>query len=288
MTVTWIVVPPKKRTRNSRFSLVFIEESGDSVPRTPWDFSLWACSGGDRPWAGGLPGGDRTRRLQGCIGAQRASPQSSILRCNIDSLGYVDFTVNYSFKLCFILARRLVSQCAVQTLVTVVNLDVFEDLAPCLGPAAEDLIVRKTLCFQRAEERFHRCIIITISYPAHALLGPDNTQRFAHSLATILAASIGVKVQALIGLAQNQGISERRNNQFCLQALAQFPAYHSAAEQIQDHRQVKPSLQRGDIGDVTGPDLIWSTRLELLDQVGRRSLARQGRPWPKRLLASSS
>jgi hypothetical protein len=27
------------------------------------------------------------------------------------------------------------------------NLDVFEDLAPCLGPAGEDLIVRKTLCF---------------------------------------------------------------------------------------------------------------------------------------------
>jgi len=64
--------------------------------------------------------------------------QSSILRCNIDSLGYVDFTVNYSFKLCFIHARRLVTQRAVQTLVTVVNLDVFEDLAPCLGLAAED------------------------------------------------------------------------------------------------------------------------------------------------------
>src|SRR6266446_6115948 len=40
---------------------VLSEESGDSVPRTPWDFSLWACSGRDRPWAGGLPGGGRTR-----------------------------------------------------------------------------------------------------------------------------------------------------------------------------------------------------------------------------------
>jgi hypothetical protein len=35
--------------------------------------------------------------------------QSSILRCNIDILGDVDFTVNYSFKLCFVLARRLVT-----------------------------------------------------------------------------------------------------------------------------------------------------------------------------------
>ena len=66
---------------------VLSNESGDSVPRTPWDFSLWACSGGDRPWAGGPPVGGRTRRLQGCIGARVASPQSSILRCSIDSLG---------------------------------------------------------------------------------------------------------------------------------------------------------------------------------------------------------
>ena len=44
-----IVVPPKKRTRNSRFLWSVIEGSGDSVPRTPWDFSLWACSGVDRP-----------------------------------------------------------------------------------------------------------------------------------------------------------------------------------------------------------------------------------------------
>src|SRR6516165_4671689 len=270
------------------FFRVLSKESGDSVPRTPWDFSLWTCTGGNRPWAGGLPVGGRTRRLQGCNGARGASPQSSILRCNIDSLGYVDFTVNYSFKLCFIHARRLLTQRAVQTLVTVVNLDVFKDLAPCLGLAAEDLIVRKTLCFQCAEERFHRCIVITISYPAHALSGPDNTQRFAHGLATVLAASIGVKVQALIGLAQNQSVPERRNNQFCFQTLAQFPAHYSAAEQIQNHRQVKPSLQGGDIGDITGPDLIRSTRFKLLDQVGRRSLARQGRAWSKRLLASSS
>src|SRR3982074_2766832 len=53
-------LPPKKWTRNSRFLGVLTEESGDSVPRTPWDFSLWACSGRDRPWAGGLAGGGRT------------------------------------------------------------------------------------------------------------------------------------------------------------------------------------------------------------------------------------
>ena len=56
----------------------------------------------DRPWAGGLPIGGPARRWQGCIGARGTSPQGSILRGNVDSLGSVDFTVNYSPKLCFI------------------------------------------------------------------------------------------------------------------------------------------------------------------------------------------
>ena len=46
----------------------------------------------------------------------------------------------------------MVSQRAVQALVVVIKLDVFEDFTPGLGAAAEDLVVWKTLCFQRAEE----------------------------------------------------------------------------------------------------------------------------------------
>jgi len=145
--------------------------------------------------------------------------QSSILRCNIETLGSVAFTVNYLPKLCFIVTRRLVSQCAVEPLVIVVKLDVFEDLTPGLGPAAEDLLLRKTFCFQRTEECLHHRIIKAICCPTHALSGPNNTQRFAHCLAAVLAASIGVKVQALFRLAQNQGIPQRRNNQFRLQCL---------------------------------------------------------------------
>jgi hypothetical protein len=70
------------------------------------------------------------------------------------------------------------------------------------------------------EEGFGLGIIITVSYPAHAQIGPNHTQWLAYGLAAVLAASIGVKVQALIGLAQDQGVPERCNNQFCLQTLA--------------------------------------------------------------------
>jgi hypothetical protein len=73
-----------------------------------------------------------------------------------------------------------------------------------------------------------------------------------------------------------------------LQSLAQFPADYFSAEQIQDHRQLKPSLQRADIGDITYPDLIRSTWwCELLDQVSHHPFAHNGDTGPKRLLAPS-
>jgi hypothetical protein len=64
-------------------------------------------------------------------------------------LDVVGLNVNYAFKLCFIMTRTVVSQRAVQALVVVIKLDVFEDFTAGLGPAAEELVVWKTLCFQR-------------------------------------------------------------------------------------------------------------------------------------------
>src|SRR5262249_15403179 len=49
-------------------------ESGDSVPQTPWDFSLRLAPAIAGPWAGGPPVGDHACRLQGCIGRSRCVP----------------------------------------------------------------------------------------------------------------------------------------------------------------------------------------------------------------------
>src|SRR5262245_21827175 len=56
-------------------------------PEPPGIFRFGLAPAGIGPWAGGLPGGGHTRRLQGSIGARGASPQSSILRCSIEILG---------------------------------------------------------------------------------------------------------------------------------------------------------------------------------------------------------
>ena len=82
-----------------------------------------------------------------------------------------------------------------------VKLDVFEDLASGLGLPTEELILWKTRCFQRTEECLHRRIFRAVSCRTHALLGTDNIQGFAHRWAAVLAASIGVKVQACLRLA---------------------------------------------------------------------------------------
>src|SRR5271163_5082635 len=108
-----VVLPPKKRTRNTRFYLLCRRNRVTLSPEPPGIFRFRLAPAGAGPWAGGLPVRGHTRRLQGCIGARGASPQSSILRCGVETLGWIAFNVNNPFKLCFIFVRRLVFQRAV-------------------------------------------------------------------------------------------------------------------------------------------------------------------------------
>ena len=87
--------------------------------------------------------------------------------------------VNYAIVFCFIVVRAPVPQRAVQALVVVVSLDIFEDFSTSFDLGGEDLIAGKALTLERTEERFGVGIIITISYPTHAEIGPNNVQRFA-------------------------------------------------------------------------------------------------------------
>ena len=91
---------------------MLLEESGDAFPRTPWDFSLWACTGSTSPGLVGRQQAATSCPLQGRIGARGASPQCSILRCDLETLSWVELNINYLFRLCCILAGRLGRPCA--------------------------------------------------------------------------------------------------------------------------------------------------------------------------------
>jgi hypothetical protein len=96
--------------------------------------------------------------------------QSSIFQCSTFSLQGIDPNVNYLVKLCFKLARRPVTQAAVQTLMIVIDLDLLEDLTPRFSLGGEELTIRKRLRFQRTNKRLGFGIIVTISTDAHAHL----------------------------------------------------------------------------------------------------------------------
>src|SRR5258708_29751542 len=95
-----------------------------------------------------------------------------------------------------------------------------------------------------------------------------------------------MEVQPRIGRAPHERVCQRCLYQFCFQCFTQLPSYHFTAEEVQDDCQVQPSFHRGDVSDVADPDLIDSTRLQVLYQIGCTALSGHCRARSKRFLAS--
>src|SRR5258707_2451566 len=117
-------------------------------------------------------------------------------------------------------------------------------------------------------------------------MSSDHTQGFAYGLTAVLAASIRMEVQPRIGRAQHERVGQRCLYQFCFQCFTQLPSYHFTAEEVQDDCQVQPSFHRGDVSDIADPDLIDSTRLQILYQIGCSALSGHCCARSKRFLAS--
>src|SRR3981081_4645978 len=57
----------------------------------------------------------------------------------------------------------------------------------------------------------------------------------------------------------------------------ELPSYHFSAEEIQDHSQVQPSFHRRNISNIADPDLVDSTGLQILYQIGYSAISRHCR-----------
>src|SRR3979411_1104366 len=66
----------------------------------------------------------------------------------------------------------------------------------------------------------------------------------------------------------------------------ELPSYHFSAEEIQDHSQVQPSFHRRNVSNIADPDLVDSTGLQILYQIGCSALSGHCRARSKRFLAS--
>src|SRR5712675_1877533 len=66
----------------------------------------------------------------------------------------------------------------------------------------------------------------------------------------------------------------------------ELPSYHFSAEEIQDQSQIQPSFHRRNVSNIADPDLVDSTGLQILYQIGCSALSGHCRARSKRFLAS--
>jgi hypothetical protein len=103
-------------------------------PEPPGIFRFVLAPAGAGPGAGGPPVGDRARRLQGCTGAARCVPAELYPPLQYRDLGLGRFQCQLLVKTLFHITWATVSQRAVQAMVVVIKLYIFEDLTPGLAP----------------------------------------------------------------------------------------------------------------------------------------------------------
>lgn len=68
-----------------------------------------------------------------------------------------------------------------------------------------------------------------------------------------LAAAIGMVKQSATRLALSQRRAQDVEGELFLEPLAHRAGHDPPGEQVQDHRQVQPALQRPQIGDIGDP-----------------------------------
>lgn len=64
---------------------------------------------------------------------------------------------------------------------------------------------------------------------------------------TILAAAVRMMNESFGRTPHDEGLAQRRQRQIAVQAVADSPTDDAAGEEIDDHRQVEPSLPRPDV-----------------------------------------
>src|SRR5437899_5481400 len=90
------------------------------------------------------------------------------------------------------------------------------------------------------------------------------TQRLLRGpVESTLTAAIGMMEQPLRRAPARQGHPERVEREVVRDALVHRPADGEARTEIEDHRQVEPTLARRNVGDVGDPRLVRPSTLEL-------------------------
>lgn len=121
------------------------------------------------------------------------------------------------------------------------HLDVVEQITPGRGPGQIDLAT-DPLPLQQLEEALGDRVVVTVSPAAHAANDAMGFEECLPVAAGELAALVRVQHQAGFRLATPNRRRQRLKNQVGLHVALRRPADDLAREQVQDDRQVDPTL----------------------------------------------
>ena len=134
--------------------------------------------------------------------------------------------------------------------------------------------VVKEFLFQGSKETFHGGIIPAVGAAAHAAGDPVFFQELLVVIASVLAASVGVRQQPLAWQTSLHRQLQRIDHEASFHVFGQGPADHTPRVEVLNGGQVQPALAGRDVGDVRCPRFMGGFRLELpVEKVlGRRQV----------------
>ncbi len=134
-----------------------------------------------------------------------------------------------------------IAQRGVTAFAIVPDFDPGEDRAPrlfsCLEASAVD-----HLFLQTGKEALGRSVVPAVASAAHAAYDPDFLKPLLVIVAGVLAPPVAVAEQIGSWLPAEEGHVQSRENQGAIDGLIHRPSDDPTREQIEDHRQIQPSL----------------------------------------------
>ena len=118
------------------------------------------------------------------------------------------------------------------------------------------------LVFDRREEALADGVIPAITFTAHAADDIEFGQSVPVRLASVPSPAVRVMHEAGVGKAPANSHAQRVEHEGSPHVIGGRPADHSSREQIDDDRQIEPTLPGPDIRDIGAPNPIGLSCLE--------------------------
>ena len=148
--------------------------------------------------------------------------------------------------------RTQIPQRRVTPFTIVPDFDPGEDCCPGLLSGRERGSVHLFL-LETGKEALRRSIIPAVAFAAHAAYDPGFLEPFLVIVAGVLAPSVAVTEHTLAGISACNRHFQGRENQAALDLVVHRPAHNAPGEQVQDDRQIQPSLCGPEVGYIRRP-----------------------------------